>query len=552
MGARWSSSVSVDPLTLSVFSHRLAGVAEEMGACLARSAFSPNIKERRDFSCAVFDRNGEMIAHAAHIPVHLGSAPLSVRAAIEAVDPGPGDVVVLNDPYAGGTHLPDVTLVAPVVRGDGKRIGYVANRAHHADVGGMAPGSMPLATEIYQEGLRIPPVRIVKSGRPDEELLRLFLANVRNARERRGDLLAQIASLRLGAARFLEIESAYGGPRTEALVRGLLASSERMMQSVLRAIPQGNYEAEDVLDDDGFGRSEIRIRLRLRVRSGHAVFDFRESQDQVRGGLNANRAVTIACVFYVLRCLASEPIPANAGILRPVRVLTRPGSVVDALFPSAVAGGNVETSQRIVDVILRALARALPERIPAASCGSMNNVALGGRDPRDGSEYSYYETVAGGAGGGPAGPGVSAIHTHMTNTRNTPIEALEAYYPLRVRRYAIRRNSGGRGKHPGGDGIVREIEFLAPARVSLLGERRRHGPYGLRGGGAGRPGLDRLVFADGRTKKLPPKGTFDVPPGARLLVATPGGGGWGALRRSGRRRRSKASVRARSGVSGAG
>jgi len=517
----------VDPVTLEVFHHRLAGIAEEMGLTLMRSSFSPNIKERRDFSCAVFDGAGAMAAHAAHIPVHLGSTPLSVQAAIRCVPMRAGDVVILNDPYAGGTHLPDVTLVMPVFCARRRRpAGYVANRAHHADIGGMTPGSMPLATDIFQEGVRIPPIRLVKGGDLDQDILSLLLANVRGAEERRGDLLAQLASLRLGATRFGELLSLHGESHTRVLIRQLQDYAERLTRAVLRTIPDGRYTAEDLLDDDGCGRRDIRIRVAVQIRRGAVTVDFTGTAPQATGGINANVAVTLAAVFYVVRCLATQPIPPNSGVLRPIRLIAPEGSVVNARFPAAMAAGNVETSQRLVDVLLRALARALPKRVPAASNGSMNNVSIGGFDPLRDRPFAYYETIAGGAGAGPSHSGVSGIHTHMTNTLNTPVEALEAYYPLRVTRYRLRRNSGGAGWHTGGAGIVREIEALADVHASVLSERRRHAPYGLLGGKPGRRGENRLSRGS-RTRRLPSKITLPLRCGDRLSIATPGGGGWG-------------------------
>ncbi len=519
--------MAVDPVTLEVFHHRLAAVAEEMGAALARSSFSPNIKERRDFSCAVFDGDGGMVAHAAHIPVHLGSTPLSVRAAIDRLEMRAGDVAMLNDPYAGGTHLPDLTLVAPVFVGASRRpFAYVANRAHHADIGGMTPGSMPLATEIFQEGVRIPPLLLVRAGAVDEGILELLLANVRGASERRADLLAQRAALDLGARRLRDLVHVQGRPATRRLMLALQLYSERLTRAAFHRIPDGRYTARDLLDDDGFGTRDIPVHVAIAIRGGQAVFDFTGSSPQVRGGVNANQAITLAAVFYAVRCITPFAIPANAGMMRPVRVIAPLGSVVNARFPAAVAAGNVETSQRLVDVIFRALSRALPGRIPAASNGSMNNVAIGGYDPLRGREFAYYETVAGGTGGGPTREGVSGMHSHMTNTLNTPIEALEAYYPLRVTRYSLRPGSGGAGRRSGGDGIVREIELLADAQVSVLSERRRTRPYGLAGGRPGEPGENRLITGS-RSRSLPAKTTFYGRRGERLRLATPGGGGWG-------------------------
>jgi N-methylhydantoinase B len=520
----------MDPIALRIAQHRLAGIAEEMGVVLGRTALSPNIKERRDYSCAIFDGRGRLAAQAAHIPVHLGSTPLAVRAAIEAVALGPGDVAIVNDPFAGGTHLPDVTLVAPVyLRGARRPFAYVANRAHHADIGGMTPGSMPLATEIYQEGFRLPPVRLVERDRLVADVLALFLANTRVADEREGDLRAQWAALRVGAERLRTLAAARGVRRLGAEMSELEHYAARLMRAALARLPAGTYRATDVLDDDGCGAVQLPIAVTITLGRGRARVDFGGTAPQTNGPVNANLAVTRSAVLYVFTALAGEEIPPNEGLAQPLTIVAPPGSIVNARFPAAVAGGNVETSQRIVDVLLRALAVAAPDRIPAASAGSMNNVAIGGE--ADVRSFAYYETVAGGAGAGPHGAGLSAVHTHMTNTMNTPTEALEAYYPLRVRRYGVRWGSGGRGRHVGGSGVVREIEFLARARVTLLGERRRVPPWGLAGGSAGATGRDRLIRRGGRAHALPAKVTLAVEPGDRVRVETPGGGGFGRPRR---------------------
>jgi N-methylhydantoinase B len=522
----------VDAITLEVFNHRLSAIAEEMGVALCRSAFSPNIKERRDFSCALFDGAGALVAQAAHIPVHLGSTSLSVQAAIAQMPLVPGDVVILNDPYAGGTHLPDVTVVAPVFLPGERRapFGYVANRAHHADIGGAAPGSMPLATEIYQEGFRLPPVRLVARGRIVDDVLRLFLANTRITDERRGDLLAQLAALRLGTLRLRALVKQAGRQVTTAAIRALQAYSARRLSATLRRVPRGIYHAEDWMDDDGAGRERIPIRVTIRIGAGRALVDFTGTAPQVQGGINANYAVTLAAVLYTFQLLADGDIPANAGLLRPIRVVAPRRTLVNAECPAAVAGGNVETSQRIVDVLLKALAGALPRRIPAASNGSMNNLALGGDDPFRQRRFAYYETIGGGAGAGPSAPGASGVHTHMTNTLNTPIEALEAAYPLRVTRYGLRSGAGAMGRHRGGRGIIREIEPLAAMQATLLTERRRLQPYGLQGGSRGKRGSNRLVRA-GVVYTLPAKTTRLLAAGERLRILTPGGGGWGRRRR---------------------
>jgi N-methylhydantoinase B len=523
----------VDPLALELAEHRLAAIAEEMGVVLGRTAVSPNIKERRDYSCAVFDAHGGLVAQAAHIPVHLGSTPLSVRAAIDAVRMAPGDVVILNDPFAGGTHLPDVTVVAPVYLPRARRpFAYVANRAHHADIGGMEPGSMPVATDIFQEGVRVPPIRLVAGGRVVDDVLALFLANMRVPDERRGDLDAQWAALRAGASRLVALARRVGPTRLARDFRALQAHAEAMMRATLRTLPAGTYRAVDWLDDDGLGATRIPLRVAVTLGRGRARVDFSGSSPQVRGPVNANLAVTRSAVLYVFTALAGGTLPTNDGIARPLDIVAPPGTIVHAILPAAVAGGNVETSQRVVDVLLRALARAAPARIPAASAGSMNNVALGG--VVGGRAFAYYETLAGGAGAGPGRSGASAVHTHMTNTMNTPVEALEAYYPIRVRRYALRPGSGGRGRWRGGDGLVREIELVADARVTLLTERRTIAPYGLAGGAPGARG--RNVHVRGRrARTIPGKVTLDARPGDRVRIETPGGGGYGRPGRRGSR-----------------
>jgi len=526
-------TTSYDPIRLEVYKNLFASISEEMGVTLCRTAYSPNIKERRDFSCAIFDGKGEMVAQAAHIAVHLGSMPLSVQTAIERIPMRPGDVVILNDPFCGGTHLPDLTMVSGVFpAGSDTPLFYVANRAHHADIGGMTPGSLPLSTEIFQEGVRIPPVRFVVGGKVQKDLMTLILANVRTPSEREGDLTAQVAANRIGERRIAEVCAKYGNGEVLRYMEELKGYAERMTRAAIRDIPDGEYRFEDFLDDDGTGSDPIRIAVRLEIRGDSAVLDFSDSAPQTRGSVNAIQAITLSAVFYVFRCLGGGDIPSNAGIMRPLKVVTRPGTVVDALFPAPVAAGNVETSQRITDVLLGALSRAIPERIPAASTGTMNNMTVGGIDPRSGGSYTYYETTGGGCGATPRFDGASAVQTHMTNTRNTPIEALEHAFPLRITRYAIRKGSGGDGRFLGGDGIQREVEFLSPATVTMISERRKRGPYGLEGGTSGLPGENRIV-RNGEETPLPGKFTVSVDAGDRFLVATPGGGGYGkADRRS--------------------
>jgi len=524
--------MSFDPTRLEIFKNLFHSVAGEMGAALRRAAFSPNIKERRDYSCAVFDAAGEVLAMGDHMPVHLGSMPMSVAAAVAALELAPGDVALLNDPYAGGTHLPDLTMVMPVyLRGMRRPMFYIANRAHHADVGGAQAGSMGLAQEVFQEGIRIPPVKILERGRVAHGVLALILSNVRTAREREGDLTAQIAACRIGERRLAEIVAKYGRGQVATCGRHLLAYSETMMREALRRIPKGTYRGEDWLDDDGIGSEPLRIVARIRVGGGRAEVDFSGSAPQCAGSVNAVAAIAYSAVFYVFRCLLDEQVPATSGLMRPIRVIAPEGTIVNARPPAAVAGGNVETSQRIVDTLLRALARAIPARIPAASQGTMNNLTLGGLDPREKeAPFAYYETIAGGMGARPGKPGLDGIHTHMTNSLNTPIEVLEHAYPVRVRRYALRRGSGGQGLHRGGDGIVREIELLTRTQVGLLCDRRKFAPYGLAGGMPGAKGKNELILK-GRVRPLPSKCSFYAPAGAVVRVKTPGGGGWGKSKR---------------------
>lgn len=495
--------MSITPYRLEVFKNLLAGVAEEMGVVLGRAAYSVNIKERRDYSCAVFDGRGRMIAQAAHIPVHLGSMPLSVEAALRRFTLRPGDLIVLNDPYQGGTHLPDVTLVRPVFAG--RRLEFLtASRAHYSDIGGMAPGSMPLSTDLYQEGFILPPLRLT------QEVRTLLLANVRNPREVEGDLAAQEACCKTGARRLLDLRSRYGGELRVALA-ALQDYARRRMVAAIRRIPRGRFTFEDALDDDGIVDRNVRIRAAVERRGDRVLVDFAGSDPQVAGNVNSVYAVTLSAVLYCFRCLVPDDIPLNAGAASPISVVAPLGSVVNARPPAAVAAGNVETSQRIVDVVFGALRRALPRVIPAASQGTMNNFSFGGVG------FAYYETIAGGMGARPGADGVSGVHTHMTNTLNTPIEALEHAYPVRVTEYRFRANSGGKGRHRGGDGLVREVEFLEPAQVSIVSDRRKTRPYGRPPGKSGRNTLNG--------RPLPGKSNFRVRAGDRVRIETPGGGG---------------------------
>lgn len=521
-----NKDMTADPVQLEIYKHRFSAVAEEMGAALKRTAFSPNIKERLDFSCAVFDRHGRMIAQAAHIPVHLGSMPLSVRSAIESASLCEGDMVLLNDPFRGGTHLPDLTLVAPVFAGDETPLFYVANRAHHADIGGMSAGSMPLATSIFQEGLIIPPAKLVVENRVNRELLEFILANVRTPGERRGDFNAQVMANRTGIRRILELVSSHGKNRAVEYGDHLIDYAGALMRRRISQIPDGRYAYADVMEDDGHGHTNIRIEAAIEIKKDRATIDFTGSDGQVAGNINAVSAVTWSAVLYVFRCLVAEDIPANAGCLAPIDIVTPSGSIVDARFPAAVAAGNVETAQRIVDVLLGALARAVPDSVCAAAQGTMNNIAIGGMHPRTGKPYTYYETVGGGMGACADTDGESAVHSHMTNTANTPVEALEYACPLMVTKYGIRKGSGGGGKRRGGDGIVRHLRMLADAEITVLSERRSTRPYGLMGGGPGQAGRN-IVVKDGAAAQRPSKFHETLAAGDEIRIETPGGGGFG-------------------------
>ena len=526
--------MTVDAISLAVFKSLFASVAEEMGVTLQRASFSPNIKERLDFSCAVFDREARMVAQAAHIPVHLGSMPASVAYALRAFDAFlPGDVVVLNDPYRGGTHLPDVTMVSPVFVGKAVRF-FVASRAHHADVGGMTPGSLPLSTEIYQEGIIIPPVKLVEAGQRNEGVLALITANSRTPTERLGDLEAQLAAHRVGERRLLALVTAHGEAHMQEHAEALMDYSRRMTEAVIADIPDGEYCFEDALGGDGQREYRIPIKVKITVAGSHMTVDFTGSAPQVAGNMNAVEPIVHSATWYCVRVLMQDDVPVNHGCFQPVTVITPPHSLLNPDFPAAVAAANVETSQRIVDVVLGALAQALPDRVPAASQGTMNNVTFGGIldgqvfDCAQGRPFVFYETIGGGHGAGPLGDGLSGRHSHMTNTRNTPVEALEYGLPVRVVEYALREGSGGVGRYRGGDGIRRTFEFLSSATVTINSERRTYAPYGLQGGQPGRVGVNRVI-RDGAETVVGAKVTMQVNPGDRVVIETPGGGGWGGL-----------------------
>lgn len=510
----------MNPIELKLFSSRVSAICDEMGTVLRRTAFSPNIKDRLDFSCALFSKEGKLFAQAAHIPVHLGSMAFAMASIIENRDWRDGDMLVLNDPYLGGTHLPDVTLVAPVFIEQGARlIGFVANRAHHANIGCDTPGSMPISSSLIEEGLVIPPTLLFASGKLQRQTLALLQIE---GDVLSGDFAAQAGANVLGAQRLQSLLETMNYADYEQGMTELNDYADRITAIAIAELNVGDYSFTDYLDDDGCGQSTIKLALTLRIRSDHLELDFRDSAEQVAGNLNCPESVVAAAAFYCIRCLLPGDPPACEGLFRRIHLRTRTGSIVNANRPAAVAAGNVETSSRLVDVVFGALAKALPNRIPAASQGTMNNVAMGRIDNESGRRWDYYETLAGGIGGGPTTAGRDAVHSHMTNTLNTPVESLEMHYPLRVHRYAVRLDSGGVGEHAGGAGIAREYEFLEPAQLSLLSERRSLSPWGLNGGGEGMKGRNSL---NGAT--LPGKCSVTVKKGDRLLIETPGGGAWG-------------------------
>ena len=513
-------------IELSIFSSRLDAVCDEMGAVLQRAAFSPNIRDRLDFSCAVFNAEGALCAQAAHIPVHLGSMAYAMRDIVRNMDWQPGDMVMVNDPFLGGTHLPDVTLIAPVYR-ETSLVAFVANRAHHADIGAESPGSMPLSKSLDEEGLVIPPTFLIKAGKEDTTFMASILKKIRSGYSGQGDFAAQISANRAGVERLQQLIFSLG---ETAFLNGfseLNDYGERLARSVLKDIPDGEYSFTDIMDDDGLGNKDLKIKASLHVKHHDVLVDFSGTTEQTQGNINCPLSVAAAAVYYVFRCLMPKQTPACAGSFRPITIQAPEGCLLNAKRPAAVAAGNVETSTRIVDVVMGALAKALPDKIPAASHGSMNNLAMGyvgssAKHKWDYKAWDYYETMGGGMGASSIFDGLDAVQTHMTNTRNTPIEVMESSYPVRIKQYAIRKNSGGDGLYKGGNGLVREFEFLESANVTLLTERRLHQPWGLNQASSGQQGQNLL-----NGKQLPPKTCFDVKAGDKLTIKTPGGGGWG-------------------------
>jgi len=519
------SETDVDPVTLEVLRNGFESVAEEMSANLVRTSYSPNIKERKDASSAVFDADGRMLAQAENIPVHLGAMPYSVRAVVDALDLGPGDTAIHNSPFSGGAHLPDITFVSPVFV-DGDLVAYVANRAHHADVGGARAGSVAAdSTSVFGEGVQIPPVKLFERGEIVRGVFDLLLENVRTPDEREGDLRAQQAANETGRRRFVELVEKHGRETVRAVTDRVLDYSEARMREEVGDLDDGTYDFEDVLDGDGAGAENVTIAATVTVDDDSVTVDFDGSASQVAGPVNAPLAVTTSATYYALRAVTDPDIPPNEGCYRPFSVTVPEGTVVNARKPAAVVGGNLETSQRVVDVVLGAMAAGGVRPIAAAANGSMNNVTFGSADA--GTAYTFYETIGGGYGARPDRDGVDGVHAHMTNTRNTPVEALELSYPLRVERYGLRPDTGGAGRRRGGLGIRRDIRVLDhDAEFSLLADRRTHRPYGLEGGDPGASGDDR-VTVDGAERSLDGLTTLDLGPGSLVSIRTPGGGGFG-------------------------
>jgi N-methylhydantoinase B len=514
------SETRLDPVTLSVLASALSGIAEEMGAVLIRGSYSSNIKERRDCSTALFDAKGNMVAQAEHIPVHLGAMPEAV-AAIMGRDPEPGDVFAINDPYSGGTHLPDITLVSPVAPGEaGEILGYAVTRAHHSDVGGMRPGSMPSdSREIFQEGVIIPPVRLVRGGEYVEDVLNLLLANVRTPGLRRGDLRAQIAANNIAEERMGELIERRSKEVVLTAFEEVISYAERRTREAVRELPDGVHEAEDFMEGDGITDEDIPIKAAVEIRDDSITIDFEGTAEGVRGNINCPLPVTRSACYFALRVLLPKDIPANAGTYAPLEIRAPEGSLVNVSYPAAVVAGNVETSNRIADTVLAAFSGFAPEKIPAQGQGTMNNTIIGGSG--DGG-WTYYETIGGGQGASKNGPGPSGVHVGMSNTLNTPVEAFELEYPMRVERYELIYGSGGEGAQRGGDGIERSVKVLGPASLSLLTDRRRHPPRGAEGGEPGKVGQNLL-----NDEELPPKVGRDLKEGDVVTVRTPGGGGYG-------------------------
>lgn len=518
----------IDVTTVEVIKGALIYAAEEMGIALKKSAYSPNIKERMDHSCAIFNHRRELIAQAEHIPVHLGSMALAVKLGIEQY-PGTlesGDIILLNDPYISGTHLPDLTLIAPIFHED-TLIGYAANKAHHTDVGGKAPGSLAAdSTELYQEGLIIPPVKFVKRGVIDSEISRLIRSNVRTPEVQMGDLRAQIAANNTGQRRVLELIELYGVDVVHGAMDSIMDYSERRMREEIALMPDGEYSAVDYMESILPGDGDVEIRVKITKKEDNLIFDYTGTHQQVERPVNAPLGVTVAGIYYTLISITDPTIPVNDGCFRPITLKIPLGCMMNPIRPAPVAGGNVETSQRNADVIMKAFSQIVPDKVPAAGLGTMNNITIGGMKD-NGEPWTFYETIGGGSGARPNGDGVDGIHVNMTNTMNTPIETLEAYLPLKFKAYRLRPDSGGPGKHRGGCGIERVWTLTnEKATLSIMAERNKIKPWGLVGGHGGATG-EYILVKDGVETKLPSKCTITINRGDTLIIRTPGGGGYG-------------------------
>ena len=505
----------MNSIELALFSSRINAICEQMGAVLKQTAFSPNIRDRLDYSCAIFDVDGQLCAQAAHIPVHLGSMTYAMQDVVKAREWQPGDTLILNNPYMGGTHLPDVTFISPVFHND-KLTAFVANRAHHADIGSESPGSMPISSALEEEGIIISPTLICTHGKIIEPELEKIISRLRDPDIAIADFKAQVSVNQTGNDALLKLINNCKEINFEEYLNELNKYARRIALNTFKELPEGEYHYIDIMDDDGLGHNNIEIACTLKIKDGTVTVDFTDTSEQVTGNINCPVSVTAAAVYYCFRCLMPDYVPNCSGIFDLINLIVPENNLLNASYPAAVAAGNVETGTRVVDVVLGALAQAIPEKIPAASHGSMNNIAMGS------TNWSYYETLGGGMGASALNDGINAIQTHMTNTLNTPVEICETHFPLLIREYSLRSGSGGQGKHKGGDGLIRHYQFLEEAHVTLLTERRTHRPWGLNGGKDGKPGQNLL-----NNTPIPAKITLNVKPNDSLIVKTGGGGGWG-------------------------
>lgn len=520
-----------DPITLEVMRNAFQSVAEEMGAALIRTALSTNIKDRRDCSTAIYTAGGDLVAQAEHIPLHLGLMVSVVKKTLERFPVDylePGDAIITNDPYISGSHLPDICMITPLFVDD-RCLALLANLAHHVDIGGISPGGMPtISTEIFQEGIRIPPIKLRKQGKIDDQIMALITNNVRTSYETYGDFQAQLAANNVGERRLRETISKYGQNMVTFYMDEIINYSDRRMRNRIKELPKGVFTFEDFLEGDGLSEDFLKIKVTLAIKEDRILVDFTGTDPQAQGSVNATRAVTQACVFFALKSSIDPDLPSSEGASRPIEVVTPPGTLVNPNFPAPVSNANINTAQRIADVVLGALSKAIPERIPAASTGSMSIFTIGGVDPRTGEYYSYVETYGGGHGAMDDQDGMDGVHTNMTNTRNAPVEVIEIAYPLRVERYGLVPDSDGPGKSRGGLGMTREITILDHKAMITLGtERRKIRPWGLMGGKPGGGSDCWIISPEGEKQALPSKVTTQVEPGTRIALRTAGGGGFG-------------------------